>query len=243
MNFATLPPEITSGRMYEGHGSATMVEAAAAWERLAIRLSTAAADYRAVTCKLAKRSDDPALSAITSYVDWLNTVAAQAEHAAAHAEAAATAYGTARAAMVPPPAIHHNRARHMSLARTNWLGHSGAAIADTEALGRAWLRHRDGSAPEGISLSGLAGVLGQPAEAPHHALGDALTTAQAFIALASKLDTVAPQTVGSLVAVQMKIDGCKEDADALKALRVGRTLAALALVLLAGVVMAHFVRQ
>ncbi len=74
------------------------------------------------------------------------------------------------------------------------------AVADTEALGRAWLRHRDGSAPEGISLSRLAGVLGQPAETPHHALGDALTTAKAFIALASLLDTVAPQTVGSLVA-------------------------------------------
>jgi DNA polymerase-3 subunit epsilon len=72
--------------------------------------------------------------------------------------------------------------------------------ADTEALGRAWLRHRDGSAPEGISLGGLAGALGQPAESPHHALGDALTTAQTFIALASLLDTVTPQTVGSLVS-------------------------------------------
>ncbi len=74
------------------------------------------------------------------------------------------------------------------------------AAADTEALGRAWLRHRDGSSPEGISLGRLARVLGQPAETPHHALGDALTTAQAFIALATLLDTVAPQTVGSLLA-------------------------------------------
>ena len=73
------------------------------------------------------------------------------------------------------------------------------AVADTEVLGRTWLRHRDGSAPEGISLGRLADVLGQPAETPHHALGDALTTAKAFIALASLLDTVAPQTVGSLV--------------------------------------------
>jgi DNA polymerase III subunit epsilon len=71
--------------------------------------------------------------------------------------------------------------------------------ADTEVLGRMWLRQRDGSAPEGISLTGLANALRQPAETPHHALGDALTTAKAFIALASLLDTVAPQTVGSLV--------------------------------------------
>jgi DNA polymerase III subunit epsilon len=73
------------------------------------------------------------------------------------------------------------------------------AAADTEVLGRLWLRQRDGSAPEAISLERLAVALGQPAETPHHALGDALTTAKAFIALASLLDTVAPQTVGSLV--------------------------------------------
>jgi DNA polymerase III subunit epsilon len=75
------------------------------------------------------------------------------------------------------------------------------AAADTEALGRRWLTHRDGAAPpNGISLSRLAAALGQPAETPHHALGDALTTAKLFISLASLLDTVAPQTVGSLVS-------------------------------------------
>jgi DNA polymerase-3 subunit epsilon len=74
------------------------------------------------------------------------------------------------------------------------------APADTEALGRQWLSHRDGTPPaRSISLGGLAGALGQPAEAPHHALGDALTTAKLFISLASLLDTVAPQTVGSLL--------------------------------------------
>ena len=59
---------------------------------------------------------------------------------------------------------------------------------------------RRGPRPRGSRSERLAGVLGQPAETPHHALGDALTTAKAFIALASMLDTVAPQTVGSLVA-------------------------------------------
>jgi DNA polymerase-3 subunit epsilon len=77
------------------------------------------------------------------------------------------------------------------------------AAADTEALGCRWLAHRDGTAtPNGISLGHLAGALGQPAETPHHALGDALTTAKLFIALASLLDTVQAQTVGSLVAVE-----------------------------------------
>ncbi len=70
--------------------------------------------------------------------------------------------------------------------------------ADTEVLGRAWLRARDQEVPPGISLGRLATLLGQPAEDPHHALGDALTTAKAFIALASHLDAIEPQTVRSL---------------------------------------------
>ncbi len=71
--------------------------------------------------------------------------------------------------------------------------------ADTQALGRMWLRERDGRGPSGLSLSGLAARLGQATHPAHHALGDALTTAQAFIALASHLDAITPQTVGSLL--------------------------------------------
>ena len=69
---------------------------------------------------------------------------------------------------------------------------------DTEVLGRVWLRHRDGVTPASVPLSRLASVLGLPGEDPHHALGDALTTAKAFVALASHLDAESPQTVGSL---------------------------------------------
>jgi DNA polymerase-3 subunit epsilon len=81
--------------------------------------------------------------------------------------------------------------------------------ADTEALGRLWLRHRNGTAPEGLSLARLARLLGQPGEDPHHALGDALTTAEAFIALASHLDAAAPQTVGSLRHAEQVLGGAR----------------------------------
>jgi DNA polymerase-3 subunit epsilon len=70
--------------------------------------------------------------------------------------------------------------------------------ADTEVLGRVWLRGRDGVTPAGLSLARLTHLLGLPGESPHHALGDALTTAEAFIALASHLDAEYPQTVGTL---------------------------------------------
>lgn len=71
--------------------------------------------------------------------------------------------------------------------------------ADTEVLGRRWLSRGGKSAPATLPLADMAAALGVPAESPHHALGDALTTAKAFIALASLLDGAAPQTVGSLV--------------------------------------------
>ncbi len=74
------------------------------------------------------------------------------------------------------------------------------AAADTEALGRRWLGGRGEEVPDHIALGDLAAALRVVAETPHHALGDALTTAQAFIALAGLLDGGEPQTAGSLVA-------------------------------------------
>jgi DNA polymerase-3 subunit epsilon len=79
--------------------------------------------------------------------------------------------------------------------------------ADTEALGRLWLRRRDGVTPAGLPLARLAAALGQPGEDPHHALGDALTTAKAFIALASHLDAQTPQTVSSLQLAEQELPG------------------------------------
>ena len=94
---------------------------------------------------------------------------------------------------------------HTSLVERTFLGRALRrrrlhlpADADTEVLGRLWLHSRDGSAPEHLTLGRLAAELRQPAEDPHHALGDALTTAQAFVALASHLDALIPQTVGDL---------------------------------------------
>ena len=47
-------------------------------------------------------------------------------------------------------------------------------------------------------LSRAASSMGLPVHRPHQASGDALTAAQLFMALASHLDQVNPQTVGSL---------------------------------------------
>jgi DNA polymerase III subunit epsilon len=81
--------------------------------------------------------------------------------------------------------------------------------ADTEALGRLLLRHREGLAPARLPLGRLASMLGLPPEPEHHALGDALTTAAAFIALAGRLDAIERQTVGSLVTAQNRLQGAR----------------------------------
>jgi DNA polymerase-3 subunit epsilon len=81
------------------------------------------------------------------------------------------------------------------------------AAADTEMLGRLLLRRRDGVAPPRLPLARLTSLLGQTGEAPHHALADALTTAQAFIALAGLLEAFEPQTVGSLTGAGDRLGG------------------------------------
>jgi DNA polymerase III subunit epsilon len=72
-------------------------------------------------------------------------------------------------------------------------------IVDTAGLFRE-LRHRRREEPvrDPVGLSEMARSLGLPVHRPHHADGDALTTAQAFIALATHLDEFKPQTLGSL---------------------------------------------
>jgi DNA polymerase-3 subunit epsilon len=73
-------------------------------------------------------------------------------------------------------------------------------IVDTALLDRELRRLRRMPAPElePIGLSALARDLDLPVHRPHHADGDALTTAQCFIALATHLDALQPQTLGSL---------------------------------------------
>ena len=46
MDFAVLPPEVNSGLMYTGPGSAPMTAAAASWDNLAIEMYSAASRLR-----------------------------------------------------------------------------------------------------------------------------------------------------------------------------------------------------
>jgi DNA polymerase-3 subunit epsilon len=71
-------------------------------------------------------------------------------------------------------------------------------VLDTAALARHVLRSEGLGEGEAMSLSETARRLGLPVHSPHVAEGDALTAAQVFLALSTRLDRIEPQTVGSL---------------------------------------------
>jgi PPE-repeat protein len=139
MDFALLPPEINSGRMYIGPGSGPMLTAAAAWDGLATELHTAATSYGSVISELSAGpwlgAASAAMAAATApYVAWMRSTATQAEQTALHAKAAAAAYEVTFAAMVPPPVIAANRTLLQALVATNLFGQNSPAIAATETL-------------------------------------------------------------------------------------------------------------
>jgi PPE-repeat protein len=114
MDFAALPPEINSGRMYSGPGSGPMLAAAAAWDGLSDELSSAAASYGS---EIARLTNGPWLgaasasmaAAATDRIAWLNTTAAQAAQTTTQAKAAASAFEAAFLMTLPPPVIAANR--------------------------------------------------------------------------------------------------------------------------------------
>lgn len=78
-------------------------------------------------------------------------------------------------------------------------------LVDTAVLGALWLSERDNVPPRRLPLGELAAALDLPSHRPHEALGDALTTAQVFLALATHLDAIRPQTVSSLVKAPRRL--------------------------------------
>ncbi|HLM86842.1 MAG TPA: exonuclease domain-containing protein [Solirubrobacteraceae bacterium] len=79
-------------------------------------------------------------------------------------------------------------------------------MIDTSVLGLVWLHERDGQGPRRVSLTALAQELGLPSHHPHDAVGDALTTAQVFVALATHLDARQPETVRRLTTADRRLE-------------------------------------
>ncbi|EFG79853.1 PPE family protein, partial [Mycobacterium parascrofulaceum ATCC BAA-614] len=146
MDFAVLPPEVNSARMYAGPGSGPMLAAAMAWDELAAALQSTANSYQAEITALTSGpwvgpSAAAMVAAIAPYLEWMRTTGAQAEVTATKTRGAAFAYETAFAETVPPPVITANRTLLATLVATNFLGQNTPAIATTETeYAEMWAR-------------------------------------------------------------------------------------------------------
>lgn len=171
IDFAFLPPEVNSGRMYGGPGSGSLLAAAGSWDSLAAELDTTAQTCQSVLSTLtALHWHGPASAAMAAAaapcLGWLQSTAEQTRQTALQARAAAAAYELAHALTVPPPAVTANRIQLASLIATNFFGQNTAAIAATEAqYAEYWAR--DAAAMYGYAASSAAASELTPFTSPH----------------------------------------------------------------------------
>jgi PPE-repeat protein len=240
MDFAMLPPEINSARMYAGAGSGPMLAAAMAWEGLGAAMNSAASSCQS---EIAALTAGPWLgpssmlmaAAAAPYVAWTRTTAAQAEQTANQAKAAAAAYETAFAETVPPPAIAANRSLLLALVATNIFGQNTPAIATTEAqYAEMWAQDAGAmygyagasasattltsftSPPESTNPGGSSGQAAAAAQASGTAAGDVQSTVssvqQAIAAVPNALSSLAtPAAVAPAQATPLDLLGLASD--------------------------------
>lgn len=130
------PPEVTSTLIHSGPGAGSLIEAAGAWQQLAVELENSVAGYASSLSTLIESWDGPSsmamLQAVQPYLIWLRATAQQAQQMATSAEAAATAFAAVRSAVVTPAQVAANRTRLAQLLATNRFGQNTAAIAATQ---------------------------------------------------------------------------------------------------------------
>ncbi|MGO9507092.1 MAG: PPE family protein [Mycobacterium sp.] len=180
MDFAFLPPEVKSGRMYSGPGSAPLLAAAGSWDALTAELDITAESYESVLSGLTSLHwRGPASAAMTAavapYTAWLQVTAELTRQTATQARVAAAAYELAMT--VPPPAVTANRIQLAALITTNFFGQNTAAIAATEAqYGEYWAQ--DTAAMFGYATNSATAAQLVPFSAPDQTTNPAGLIAQ-----------------------------------------------------------------
>ncbi len=207
LDFALLPPEVNSGRMYSGPGPGPLLAASEAWDSLAAELGFAASGYGSALAELTSNAwvgptSMAMISAVTPYINWLTSTGAQAEETANNARAAVAAYEAAFAMTVPPPVIAANRALLAALVATNFFGQNTPAIMINEAL-YAEMWAQDAAAMYGYTGASLAAAQVTPFVEPPQTTSDNGTSSQADAVAkaaatpASQAATVAQNAVSS----------------------------------------------
>ncbi|MGD1238520.1 PPE family protein [Mycobacterium seoulense] len=164
LDFAAVPPEITSSLMYAGAGAAPLMAAATAYANLAAEVSATATQWESIISLLTSEQwtgggSAAAAAAAQPIIAYLTETATTLEQAGAQATASAAAYEAAFAATVPPPVIAANRTLLATLVATNFLGVNSAAIAATEAQYAAMWAQDAAMMAAYQAASAVAGVL------------------------------------------------------------------------------------
>lgn len=204
MSFSLIPPEVNSALMYSGAGSGPLLTAATAWDELAGDLESTATQYQTAITNLTTGpwlgpSSARMASAAAPYIAWLQSSATQAAETGAQAKAAAAAYQSAYAAMVPPPVIEANRTLLSELVSNNFLGQNTGAIATTEAnYLDMWIQDALGMDTY-HAASTTASTLAQPTPAPQVSDGGASAAAAAATqSTANSASSVAADSTSAL---------------------------------------------
>jgi PPE-repeat protein len=207
MSFSLIPPEINSALMYQGAGSSPLLEAATAWDGLAADLEATATQYQTAITNLTTGtwlgpSSAHMASAAEPYIAWLQSTAAEAAQTGAQAKAAAAAYGTAYASMVPPPVITANRAELTTLVSNNFLGQNTGAIAQNEAeYLDMWIQDALGMDTYNMNSTGASSALPTQTAAP------LVTSGAQAAAAAAPADSTTDALLGQLVLAVAEIFG------------------------------------
>jgi PPE-repeat protein len=195
MSFSLIPPEINSALMYQGAGSGPLLEAATAWDGLAADMEATATQYQTAITNLTTGtwlgpSSAHMAAAAEPYIAWLQSTAAEAAQTGAQAKAAAGAYQTAYASMVPPPLIAANRAELTTLVANNFLGQNTGAIAQNEAeYLDMWIQDALGMDTYNLNSTGASAALPTQTAAPMVTSGAQAAASTAAAAPAETADS------------------------------------------------------
>ncbi len=194
MEFTTLPPEITSALIHTGPGAESLIAASAAWQQLGTTLEDSAENYGATLSSLTGTWHGPSsatmVQAVEPYVTWLRTTAQQAQQIASSAQAAAAAYNSVRASVVPTAEVTSNRTRLAQLLATNGFGRNLPAIAETEAEYQSMWANNSAAMSRYQAASAQASALPQFAS-PTSATNPTRLTTQASAAPAATTSSTA----------------------------------------------------
>ncbi|BBZ71608.1 PPE family protein, SVP subgroup [Mycobacterium paraseoulense] len=138
LDFAAIPPEITSSLIYSGASSAPLMAAAAAYANLGAEISTTATQWESIISLLTSEQwtgggSAAAAAAAQPIITYLTETAATLEQASAQATASAAAFDAVYAAVVPPPLVVANRTLQASLLPMAIIPTVAAEIAALDA--------------------------------------------------------------------------------------------------------------